>query len=217
MTWVKICGTTNLDDARAAIAAGVDAIGFVFAPSPRRITPAEARQIIAELPGDIERVGVFVDESAERVGAVADEVGLTAVQLYGDERFQLAKALADGGRRLRVIAALSLDVLQKHAVAGASFDFPNGVDTVLLDSIGQTKQGGTGKTWDWGAAQPLTGALRRNVHIVVAGGLTPANVADAIAALHPWGVDVCSGVERAPGKKDHQKIRDFVAAARGAK
>ena len=215
MTWIKICGTTNLEDARAAIAAGADALGFVFAPSPRRISPAEAKEIIAELPPQVERVGVFVNDSAERIRAIADEAGLTAVQLYGDKSFQLANALAKAGPRIRVIAALSLAHLQELATAGGDFMIvANGIDRILLDSIGSTQQGGTGRTWDWTAAQPLIEAFRHNVRIVVAGGLTPANVTAAIAALHPWGVDVCSGVERKPGTKDHDKIRAFVAAVR---
>jgi phosphoribosylanthranilate isomerase len=208
--WVKICGTTNLEDAQAAVDAGADALGFVFAQSPRRVEPAVAGQIARSVPKRVERVGVFVNEAAERIGEIVREAGLTAVQLHGDESPEFAHQIASGG--LQVFKAIP--VRGGFAAPMIAFAETGGVSALLLDTAA-TRRGGTGQSFDWRAVaqhMPELGAIR----IIVAGGLTPLNVSHAIRVLRPWGVDVVSGVEREPGKKDHEKIRAFVKAAKSA-
>ena len=218
MTWVKICGTTNLEDARAAAEAGADALGFVFAESPRRIEPEAAAKIVSELPVAVEKVGVFVSHSAQKIREIVEQVGLTAVQLHGDE-----KDLAEAGqilpwaeeRGLRIIVAVS-----GLEGAGTGFKRPKpGAHyrtALLVDSTTPSLRGGSGITWDWKQLAPFVEAIRGAVDVIVAGGLKPENVQEAIRVLHPWGVDVVSGVEREPGKKDPQKVREFIQAVRKA-
>jgi phosphoribosylanthranilate isomerase len=221
MTWIKICGTTNLDDARAAVDAGADAVGFLFAPSPRRIAPEQARDIIAALPRHPEKVGVFANESPERICEIVEQAGLTAVQLHGDEPPDFPAALARvPGRisraRFRLFKALSVAPgFESELRAFAE----SGVDALVLDSVRHAEgpRGGTGQAFDWNRAQDFMPAIARHVRIIVAGGLDPENVAEAVRLLRPWGVDVCTGVEREPGKKDHDKLRAFVAAVRSVK
>jgi phosphoribosylanthranilate isomerase len=226
MTWVKICGTTNREDALAAVDAGADAIGFVFAPSPRHIEPEAAKEIAAVVPHAVEKVGVFCNESAERIEAIARQVGLTIIQLHGDETPDFARGLfADSGDRARprVFKAIAVSPgmesgLRDFAAAGT-------VDGVLLDSavlraacMGQGTElvrGGTGVAFDWRRAADFVPGLAQRARVILAGGLSPANVADAVRILKPWGVDVCTGVESSPGAKDHAKVRAFVAAVRG--
>ncbi len=230
MTWIKICGTTNVDDALAAVQAGADAVGFVFAPSPRRIEPKRAREIVAKLPPQVERVGVFANETVERLCAIVREVGLTAVQLHGTESgesiAELHAALSNG-KDARLIRALKPPTAEPNAHPSArSFLAANGIFSddpssellaaVLVDSACGLQRGGTGETFDWEAARLFVAMLNARVKVIVAGGLTPGNVGEAIATLRPWGVDVCSGVEREHGKKDHEKMRAFVAAVRAA-
>ncbi len=218
--WIKICGTTNLDDARTAIDAGADALGFIFAPSPRRISPRDAARIIEQLPKRIERIGVFVNQAAELILDTADKAGLTGVQLHGDEDVGFARKLlkdaAKKERRLRIIKTVSLanGSLEKTAAFedGAEEIF----DTLLLDSGTAAKRGGTGTRFDWQSAAPMVRFVAKKFKIVAAGGLNAATVADAVRLLDPWGVDVVSGVEREPGKKDPVKVREFIAAARQA-
>jgi phosphoribosylanthranilate isomerase len=231
MTWVKICGTTTRDDAFAAVEAGADAVGFVFAPSPRRIAPEAAQEIAAALPRPVDKVGVFANESAERIESVARQVGLTVVQLHGDESPDFARRLfrstdgrADGRARLRVFKAVSV----MAGVEGVLRDFASAdaVDGIVLDSavlrvacMGQGTElvrGGTGVSFDWKRATAFVPGIAQRTRIILAGGLSPANVADAVRILNPWGVDVCTGVEASPGAKDHTKIRAFVAAVRDA-
>ena len=218
MTWIKICGTTNLEDARAAAEAGADAIGFVFAESPRQITPEAAAGIVRELPPQVEKVGVFVHHPAPRIREIVEHAGLTALQLHGDQE-DLAKAeellpWADE-RRLRIIVAVSMletaDVGIKRPQPGAHHRA-----AMLLDSMSPTLRGGSGKTWDWKQFAPFVEAIRGSVDVIVAGGLKAENVPEAIRVLRPWGVDVVSGVEREPGKKDPDKVKAFVAAVRAA-
>jgi phosphoribosylanthranilate isomerase len=216
MTWVKICGTTNLEDARAAAAAGADAVGFVFAESPRQISPEAAAEIVRELPVQVEKVGVFVHHPAAAIREIAEQAGLTAVQLHGDQE-ELAQAeellpWADE-RRLRIIVAVSM-----LETAGIGIERPRpGMHhraAMLLDSMTPSLRGGSGKTWDWKQFAPFVDAIRGSVDVIVAGGLKSENVQQAIRVLHPWGVDVVSGVEREPGKKDHEKVRAFIRAVR---
>ena len=193
---VKICGITRPEDAEAAVAAGAGAIGFVFWPgSPRFIDPHRARRIAAALPPLVTAVGVFVNQPIAYVNGVASLARLGAVQLHGDETPAFAAAVSSP-----VIKALS----PGSADLGA---WPARV-RVLLDVHDPEARGGTGRTIDWTAAAAV--AARRE--ILLAGGLTPANVADAVARVRPFGIDVSSGVERAPGIKDHQRLRALFEA-----
>jgi len=191
---VKVCGITRLEDAAAAVDAGAGAIGFVFWPdSPRFVDPYRARAIAATLPPFVTAVGLFVNQALSHVNAVAALVRLGAVQLHGDETPAFA-------------AGVSAPVIRALPV-GAAAAWPDGT-TLLLDAHDPVKRGGTGRTIDWTAAADL--AARRRV--LLAGGLTPDNVADAIARVRPFGIDVSSGVERAPGIKDHQRLRALFEA-----
>jgi phosphoribosylanthranilate isomerase len=209
-TWIKFCATTSIDDALAAIEAGADALGFVFAPSKRRIAPDLASEITAQLPENVERVGVFTNESAERVAEVAEKVGLTAVQLHGDETPALIHELTGllPGRSLGVIKTILVNDEFEARFVQLCRDY-DCIDSILLDS-----GSGSGRIFDWQKVQPL---LQRNgKRLIVAGGLNPGNVGEAIRRFSPWGVDVVSGVEREPGRKDPEKLKAFVAAVRRA-
>ncbi len=216
MLWIKICGTTNLDDARAAIAAGANALGFVFAPSPRQIAPDAAAAIVRELPAEIEKIGVFANETPERIAAIAQEAGLTAAQLHGDETAAAARALqvCVNGRRLRLFKTLHMSNghAPEFAETRALGQF---YDALLLDAGTPAQRGGTGRVFDWDDAERVVSLVRVTSKVVIAGGLTEENVGEAVRRFQPWGVDVVSGVERAPGQKDPEKLRAFVAAARG--
>lgn len=204
MIRVKICGIQEEAAALAAADAGADAIGLVFAPSRRQVSLDQARRITASLPPFVTRVGVFVDEPMASLRAAMDRARLDAVQLHGDEPPEYCAALRDQG--VTVIKAVrvagSLDVQALRALP---------VSAVLLDTHRPGLRGGTGETFDWQAAVPVARAMR----VILSGGLGPTNVADAIAAVRPYGVDVSSGVET-EGRKDAAKIRAFIAAARGA-
>ena len=214
MTWVKICGTTNLEDARLAVEAGADAVGFVFyQKSPRCVTVETAREIVEKLPGRIEKVGVFVNEPEDALLAVADGAGLTAVQMHGDnEDPHVADLIAKSRPQVKVLAAISMR--HPNPAGWAMMWHPDSVQAFLLDSGGSSQPGGTGEVFDWTAALPTLEDMRRLAKIVAAGGLTSANVRSAIEILKPWGVDVASGVEARPGKKDPEKVRAFVRAVR---
>lgn len=210
-TWIKICATTCLDDALTAIDAGANALGFVFAPSKRRVSAEQAAKIIAELPPNVERVGVFNDDSAAQVAAVVEQAGLTAVQLHGEETPAFIEELAArwaGGRRISVIKTILVNHDFAARFARVCRDYSN-IDSILLDS-----GGGSGRTFDWESARPLLGENRKR--LIVAGGLNPENVGEAMRKFSPWGVDVVSGVEREPGRKDPVKLKAFVAAVRKA-
>ncbi len=205
MVKIKVCGITNVDDARMAVAAGADALGFVmYRKSPRFVEPAVVKAIVAGLPLFVLPVGVFVNEEPERVRALVDECGLALAQLHGDET---ALYCQDLGRP--VMKALRLKD-RGTFLALAEFQGRANVRGVLIDAFSNQAYGGTGQTVDWGLAQEAA----RSTPIVLAGGLTPMNVAEAIAQVRPYGVDVSSGVELTPGKKDHDKVKAFIAAAR---
>ncbi len=209
MTWIKICGTTSLEDALVAVEAGADALGFVFyEKSPRCVTAEVARGIVRELPAGIETVGVFVNESGERMEEIAEMVGLSAVQLHGEE-YRGAWPVS----KRKVYLAIPARVV---AGDGWIVKFPKTPNAILVDSSTAQQRGGTGKAFDWAEARDGIAALGREFPVVVAGGLTPENVAEMLAVLKPWGVDVVSGVERESGRKDAGKVRAFVAAVRGA-
>lgn len=199
---VKICGVTRADDALAAVDAGASAIGFVFWPdSPRYVDPYRARAIRAALPPFVTAVGVFVNQPVEYVSGVASLVRLGAVQLHGDETPQYASLLS-----APIVKALPLTTLGESDLAA----WPDET-MVLLDVHDPVKRGGTGRTIDWDAAAAVS-ARRR---IVLAGGLTPDNVADAVARVRPFGIDVSSGVEVSPGIKDHRRVRALFEALHG--
>jgi phosphoribosylanthranilate isomerase len=200
--FIKVCGITRLTDALHAVEQGATAIGFVLWPrSPRAVTVERAAEIIAELPSSVMAVGVFVNEPIDGIRQIAERARLTAVQLHGDEPPAYADALA-----WPVIRAVSVDDIGEAAEAWSA-------DTALLvDNIDLVRRGGTGAAIDWSQAADI--AQRRRV--VLAGGLTPDNVASAIRAVRPYGVDVSSGVESAPGVKDFQKVAQFIANAREA-
>lgn len=210
-TWIKICGTTSVEDALASVAAGADALGFIFAPSPRRISAQHARDIAAQLPGKIERVGVFMNESAEVIRSIVDHVGLTAVQLHSAETPEfIAGLFARGhqGHRIKVIKTILAD--ESFATTLALFRrHRECLDSILIDS-----GAGSGKTFDWHKIQDQVGA--DSLPFILAGGLNPENVGAAMQRFSPWGVDVVSGVELAPGRKDPEKLKAFAAAVRKA-
>jgi phosphoribosylanthranilate isomerase len=221
MTWIKICGMTNLEDALAAADAGADAVGFVLAESPRRIEPPLVAAIVTHLPAAIEKVGVFVNERPSRIREIVKQTGLNAVQLHGDEPADFAEQLFPGtaAERPRVYRALSMKTIFSAANATAFLRVHRVkqiFDALLVDS-GSPNRGGTGFTFDWERARPFISGLKKTGKVIVAGGLTPENVARAIEIFRPWGVDVATGVESTPGKKDHEKIRAFVEAVRKAK
>ena len=202
MTRVKVCGITNLDDALAALEAGADLLGFNFyARSPRRVRPEEARRVVERLPEVVECVGVFVNEPApEDVEEIAREAGLASVQLHGDETPEYCQSL----RGLTTIKALRVGA-DYNVETAAAYQ----TDAVLLDAYVAGERGGTGHTFDWSLAA-LTRA--RVPRLFLAGGLNPDNVAAAVAAVRPYAVDVCSGVETAPGRKSPELVRRFVEA-----
>ncbi len=214
MTWTKICGITNLEDALTAVDAGADALGFVFyESSPRRIDPEAARKIVKELPEMIEKVGVFVNQTEESICVLADAAGLTAVQLHGDnEDPHVADLIAERRPHLKVVVGISMH--HPKPEGWAMMWHPDVVHAFLVDSGNSSNYGGTGKIFDWQASQRSIEEIARLGRVVVAGGLTPGNVTAAIRMLRPWGVDVASGVETRPGKKDREKVRAFVAAVR---
>jgi phosphoribosylanthranilate isomerase len=193
--FVKVCGITRREDAAAAVDAGARALGFVFWPtSPRFVDPFHARAIVATLPPFVTPVGVFVNQPLDYVRGVASLAGLGAVQLHGDEDIAFAAAI-----RHPVIKALTL--------ADRIDDWPART-MVLLDAYDRVKRGGTGRSIDRAAAAAIASTRR----ILLAGGLTPENVAEAVGRVRPFGIDVSSGVEHSPGIKDHNKIRALFEA-----
>ncbi len=213
--WIKICGNTSLEDALLACAAGADALGFVFAPSPRRVTAAEVAAIVPHLPAAVEKIGVFVDATQVEIYSAVRLCGLTGVQLHSDAGLELPARLKELlGPKLRVVRVVHFgqDAAQQVAALGKN---PH-VDAVLVDSRTATALGGTGIRFDWAEARKTVFGAPRKLKRIAAGGLNPDNVAEAISKLHPWGVDVVSGVEAAPGRKDPDKVREFVAKARAA-
>jgi phosphoribosylanthranilate isomerase len=213
--WIKICANTSLGDAQVAADAGADAVGFVFAPSPRRVTAERAARIVRQLPAALEKIGVFVDAGFDEIAATVEAAGLTGVQLHFDAPTALAAGLREKfGARLRILGVVHFGSAAVGRVAAMASDAP--FDALLVDSRTATAVGGTGQAYDWDAARSLIFGADAKMKFVAAGGLTPENVAGAIAALRPWGVDVVSGVEAAPGRKDPTKVRAFVDHARAA-
>jgi phosphoribosylanthranilate isomerase len=218
MTWIKICGTTNLADAQLAVEAGADAVGFIFARSRRHIEPHDARAIGDVMPEHVEKVGVFVDEQPERVREIAAQAGLTGVDLHGEEDEATRNLLHSApveGRRIRVFKTLHM--LEPKEMEFAHTRILAGLyDALLLDSGSHEQRGGTGKPFDWDATEKLIRLISVTARVIFAGGLTPQNVGEAIRRFRPWGVDVVSGVEAEVGRKDPEKVRAFIAAVRAA-
>ncbi len=209
-TWIKICGTTSREDALKAMDAGADALGFVFCPSKRRITAEEAQQIIAALPSSIERIGVFMDTPVAEIAAIVGAVDLTGIQMQGQESPVEVYGCLPHPRRdlMRKIKTIMFQegfekMLDQYSVPASR------VDAWLFDS-----GAGSGKTFNWREAKTKLGD--RQGTFVIAGGLTPENVGEAISTFAPWGVDVVTGVESTPRKKDAVKMRAFVEAVRKA-
>jgi phosphoribosylanthranilate isomerase len=255
MTWVKICGITNIDDARAAIDAGANALGFVFDPkSPRRVTAETAQSIIAGVPQHVAKVGVFVNETVNGISEIVRHAGLTAVQLHGDEDKQftlsLFKTLSKASKRPTIFRSCPVQTFDTPVEQNVGWDpvavglvepdeaykgkrvhkihvaengdlflethgfRPGVISGILLDSSTAEQRGGTGRKFDWERVQPWAGVINSISKLIVAGGLRPSNVQEAIHILRPWGVDVSSGVEYEPGKKDPRRVRAFVQAVR---
>jgi phosphoribosylanthranilate isomerase len=203
---VKICGITNWTDARRAVEAGVQFLGFNFyRPSPRYIRPALARRIIRRLPERIAVVGVFVNESEATMLAIAQRVGLDYLQLHGDEPPEQVARLK---RKIPVIKAVRV----RDSFRPKQLDSFGRASAILLDGFDPRRHGGTGKTFNWSLARGSNGSRR----IFLAGGLTPENVAEAIRVAHPYAVDVCSGVEARPGRKDPARIIALMWAVKTA-
>ncbi|MGB3635097.1 MAG: phosphoribosylanthranilate isomerase [Rubrobacteraceae bacterium] len=204
MSLVKVCGITNVEDARLVSDAGADAIGLIFAPSPRQVDAVQAKEIVTTVSKEVLKVGVFVNEEPDTVLRLADEVGLDYVQLHGDESPQTVADLRTGGlkviKALRVRNAASLETLEDYAP-----------DLFLLDAYSEKARGGTGERFDWELAK----ALKGYANILVSGGLTPENVRAAIEFFEPYGVDASSSLEDAPGTKNDERVRRFVNAAKG--
>jgi phosphoribosylanthranilate isomerase len=219
--WIKICGNTSLEDALLAAEAGADAVGFVFAPSPRRVTAEQVAAIVPRLPVTIEKIGVFVDAGVEEIVSTVEACGLTGVQLHFDANPELPARLRERlGAEVRILCVIHFDEQTSAQCAALLAEYTSNqhVDSVLVDSRTTTAAGGTGTTFDWAAARKaLFHHAKAQKCLVAAGGLSPANVAEAIATLRPWGVDVVSGVEASPGRKDAAKVRKFVKRARVAR
>lgn len=196
--FVKICGITNESDALLAVAMGADAVGFVFAPSPRQIAPQIARDIARRLPPEILTIGVFQFETTQQVVNTVNSMGLRGAQLHGNQSPAEVKFVSD--RVPFTIKAFGADDRLLEKVA----EYP--VSAVMLDSV----QPGSGQVFDWS----LAAALPVDLRVIVAGGLTPDNVGAAIEATNPWGVDVSTGVESSPGRKDAVKVRHFINQAK---
>jgi phosphoribosylanthranilate isomerase len=201
MTRVKICGITREQDARLAADLGAAAVGFVFWPgSPRHVTPAQAEGIVRRLPPLVAAVGVFVNQPVEDIEAIAARVPLDAVQLHGDE--PLAACLHFGRRAIKAVTLAGLS---------AARAWPDAV-TLLVDACDPVRRGGTGHRVDWAAVAPVARARR----VILAGGLTPRNVGEAVATVRPYAIDLASGVEQAPGVKDERRLRALFEALRRA-
>lgn len=208
-TRVKICGITRAEDARCAVEAGVDALGFIFfAKSPRNVEPEAARSIISRLPPFVDPVGVFVDEKVERVAEMVLACGLAWVQLHGGESAAYCRQLSEMAN-CRILKALRVG---PHSTAEDALPYRDCVNGYLLDTFQAAAAGGTGQVFDW----TLIGRLQLARPFLLAGGLTVANIGPALNKVRPYGVDANSGLEDAPGKKNQQLIQDFISAVRHA-
>ena len=198
--FVKICGITSEEDALLAIAMGADALGFIFAPSPRQVAPSKVREIVRRLPPEVLTIGVFRDELPSHVLEIMNTARVQGAQLHGHETPAMVQEVVNGVRfAMKAVVAGSVD-------ARRADEFHT--DVILVDGI----QPGSGQLVDWS----LLSDIPDSVLVMLSGGLTAKNVTAGIQQVHPWGVDVCSGVEREPGRKDPIKLREFIAMARAA-
>ena len=210
-TWIKICGTTCVEDALHSIEAGADALGFIFCASKRQITPEQARLIVRELPPQVEKIGVFMDTNAGEIRRVVEEAGLTGIQMHGESDFpaeiygSLPENRRDHLRKIKTVLVQEGFESRFDAYAAAA----GVVDAWLFDP-----GAGSGTPWDWRGVRAQLG--ERQGQFVIAGGLKPENVGEAVRAFRPWGVDAVSGVEREPRRKDPAKLKAFVAEVRRA-
>ena len=204
MTLIKICGITNIDDADAAVAAGADALGFNFyKPSPRYISPENARAIIDQLPSFVLAVGVFVNEQPDSLKSIVAESGIKALQLHGDESPEYCRELAADHYVVKTLAvSQNFDTQRVHAYEVAA---------IMLDTRDSNLRGGTGRAFDCSIAQQVNQLVPK---LFLAGGLSPDNIAEAIDVVRPYAVDACSALEDSPGKKNHERMRSFIDAAR---
>jgi phosphoribosylanthranilate isomerase len=221
--FLKICANTNLDDAALAAELGADAVGFVFAPSKRRVTVEQVAAITPHLPASVEKAGVFTSTDPDEIVAAAQAARLSMVQLHSRFDPQLIETIEDRcGAALKVLQVIdvaadtTLDELRTRLLDALTHPY---IVAALLDTSHDGNSGGTGKTFDWDATAALVRKVQTQTggQILIAGGLNPGNVVEAIQAFEPWGVDVASGVEAAPGRKDPARLRDFIASARYAK
>lgn len=207
MTFIKICGITNFQDAVAAVDAGADMLGFNFyEPSPRYITPQNAGEIIERLPPSILSVGVFVNEPLEVVKSVANESGIAALQLHGDESPEYCRELARDRFVIKTFSAsteVDVELIKAYKV-----------EAVMLDTSDPRLRGGTGRTFDWSIARAVSESIPK---LFLAGGLSPENIAEAIETVRPYAVDACSALEDTPGHKNHERMRAFVTSVRSVK
>lgn len=193
---IKICGITNIEDALDATALGASALGFIFSESPRKVSPEVVKNIISKLPPFICTVGVFVNEDINWINKVADECNLSMVQLHGNESPDECKQIIKPKlKAIRILGPQDLEIIEKYQ---------NTVSGILLDTYVHNAHGGTGQTFDWGIANE---AKKYNIPIIVAGGITPDNICQAIQTASPYGIDLSSGVESSPGKKDYDKLQ----------
>jgi phosphoribosylanthranilate isomerase len=214
--WTKICGTTNLEDATLAWQLGADAIGFVFVEqSLRRVTVPQVREIVDALARPIERIGVIQNLPLEDAISTFEHAGLSGLQLHGDEAPEYVRDLRHRLPHIRIIKGLHVQSPATLQDALALYEH-SGADAVLLDSHVPGQSGGTGTRFDWSAAAFTLERSGTKLPIIIAGGLTPENVREAIHTFHPFGVDVVSGVERTKGKKNPDKLRAFIDATRSA-
>jgi phosphoribosylanthranilate isomerase len=219
--WIKICANTNLDDAQLAAELGADAVGFVFAPSPRQVTAADVSRITPHLPESLECVGVFPALEAQQIAGIAQECGLTAVQLQGGVNLELMGQLDEiFNGQVKLIQTVHWQVDADTANAAVVAEQLRKIDAdglaarVLIDAKVGPALGGTGVSFDWDAARATLANAGVALKLIVAGGLRADNVADAIHRMNPWGVDVASGVEQSPGRKSPEKLAAFIRAAR---
>jgi phosphoribosylanthranilate isomerase len=208
-TWIKICGTTSLEDALSSIEAGADALGFIFADSKRRVTLEQAQTIIRELPPQVEKIGVFMNHSAAEIAELVSQVELTGIQMHGKEVPQQVYDSLPRDRRNSMRTIKTVLVQQGSEITIDDAGAPGVVGAWLLDS-----GAGSGKTFDWHTARAQL--REKKGSFIIAGGLTPENVGEMMRVFQPWGVDVVTGVEREPGRKDPEKLKAFVAAVRRA-
>jgi phosphoribosylanthranilate isomerase len=203
MTRVKVCGITCLEDAQLAVQCGADAIGFIFAPSPRRISPENAREIIKAISPFVKTVGVFVDESPDRVREILEFCGLDLIQFHGEEPPEICAAFMP-----RSVKAFRV---RDGSVLSLMRQYQGRIRAMLLDAFSSERHGGTGESFDWDIALMARGL---GIPLILSGGLNPANIRDAISAVRPFAVDVSSGIEARPGKKDPLLMEAFMTEIR---